>query len=273
MKNYIYRYKNKITGNSYIGKTNNIERRKREHASCAYNENSTVYNTTWAKKIREYGIENFEFSILEEIHQNEWEERERYWIEYYNTFKGRGYNENSGGEGNRDYEKILDQNQIEELIFALSETEESYDSLIERFDISKTLLSNINNGLSYKHNRDYPLRKYYKSDEDYEKLIDLLINSKKTYKEISEELGIGISTVKKINYGTLRPGLYHKYPIREKTPWKKDSDSIKELLKNSNYSQKEISKKIGVSPDTVSRINRGVTHHDKNIIYPIRKNP
>lgn len=62
---YIYRYKNKITGNSYIGKTNNLERRKREHISNSQNPNSVFYNSLWCKKIRQYGIESFEFEVLE----------------------------------------------------------------------------------------------------------------------------------------------------------------------------------------------------------------
>lgn len=39
---YIYSYKNLINGHRYIGKTNNIERRKREHISNAYNSKSNV---------------------------------------------------------------------------------------------------------------------------------------------------------------------------------------------------------------------------------------
>jgi predicted GIY-YIG superfamily endonuclease len=45
MKIYIYSYINKTNGHRYIGKTNNIERRKREHKSMAYNPRSHIYNT------------------------------------------------------------------------------------------------------------------------------------------------------------------------------------------------------------------------------------
>ena len=40
---YIYSYINKINGYRYIGKTNNIERRRREHKSQAYNPSSKYY--------------------------------------------------------------------------------------------------------------------------------------------------------------------------------------------------------------------------------------
>lgn len=37
MKIYIYSFINKLNGHRYVGKTNNVERRKREHKSNAYN--------------------------------------------------------------------------------------------------------------------------------------------------------------------------------------------------------------------------------------------
>ena len=40
---YIYKYTNKINGHAYIGKTNNVERRKREHKSNAYNPSNSFY--------------------------------------------------------------------------------------------------------------------------------------------------------------------------------------------------------------------------------------
>ena len=65
MKIYIYSYINKINGHRYIGKTNNIERRQREHKSQAYNPNSQYYTALWPSKIRQYGYENFDFEILD----------------------------------------------------------------------------------------------------------------------------------------------------------------------------------------------------------------
>ena len=41
--NYIYCYTNKINGHQYVGQTNDVERRKREHRSCALNNKSTEH--------------------------------------------------------------------------------------------------------------------------------------------------------------------------------------------------------------------------------------
>lgn len=65
--NYIYCYTNKINGHCYVGQTNNVERRQREHKSCSFNEVSNSYNDLFHKKFREYGEKTFDFEILEEI--------------------------------------------------------------------------------------------------------------------------------------------------------------------------------------------------------------
>ena len=47
--------------------------------------------------IKTYGKENFTFEIIEECSKEELNEKEIYWIAFYNTYQGFGYNQNSGG--------------------------------------------------------------------------------------------------------------------------------------------------------------------------------
>lgn len=56
--------------------------------------------------MRKYGIEHFHISLIEETYQPE--ERERYWIEYFSSFKN-GYNATQGGDGKSylDYDLII----------------------------------------------------------------------------------------------------------------------------------------------------------------------
>lgn len=56
--------------------------------------------------MRKYGIEHFRISLIEETYQPE--ERERYWIEYFGSFKN-GYNATQGGDGKSylDYNLII----------------------------------------------------------------------------------------------------------------------------------------------------------------------
>ena len=48
--------------------------------------------------MREYGLENFSFDVIEECLEDELNEREIYWIKYYDTYYN-GYNRTLGGTG------------------------------------------------------------------------------------------------------------------------------------------------------------------------------
>ena len=92
----IYQYKNKINGKSYIGQSININKRFREHKSAAFNQNSRDYNFAIHAAIRKYGLDNFDFIILEECAPERLNEREIYWIAFYDSYHN-GYNETIGG--------------------------------------------------------------------------------------------------------------------------------------------------------------------------------
>jgi group I intron endonuclease len=97
-KYFIYCYKNKINGKMYIGKTNNISKRKSSHRRRAFKENriGPFYNA-----LRKYGEYNFEFMVLDSF----WLESiifdlETFYINAYQSNKKKfGYNITNGGEG------------------------------------------------------------------------------------------------------------------------------------------------------------------------------
>lgn len=258
----------------YIGKTNNIERRNREHKSMAYNPKSETYNNIFEKKIRQYGFENFDFKILEITDENHWEEKEKYWIKYYNTFEGVGYNMTEGGDRGPIARQLLDEQDVREIYdLLLNSTKPQYE-IAKEYEISQTLLSNINLGLKYCLEGDYkyPLRKNYKTSlKDYKELIDLLINTDLSYKEIAKKLNMAESTVKKINYGKLQFDPDMSYPIRKKSNRKYDSEIIKDLLLNTNMTFSEIAETVHRGMQVVQKINNGDTYYDEKLHYPLRK--
>lgn len=90
----IYKIQNKINGKVYIGQSNHIEKRFRQHCYSikrAHGRSIVDYD------IEKYGKENFDFSIIEECFPEQLNERETYWISYYDSYKN-GYNCNEGGE-------------------------------------------------------------------------------------------------------------------------------------------------------------------------------
>ena len=92
-KGCIYCYIYKPNGEKYIGQTTNIEKRKREHLK----ENRT--NLRFHNLLQKH-YQDFDFIILEEnIDIQSLNDREKYWIKYYNTFKGFGFNLTEGGDG------------------------------------------------------------------------------------------------------------------------------------------------------------------------------
>lgn len=87
----IYKITNKINGKSYIGQSSNIERRFLEHMRA-----SAKSRIPFAKAVKKHGKENFYLTVLEECSKDRLNEREMYWIGFYETFK-LGYNCNYGG--------------------------------------------------------------------------------------------------------------------------------------------------------------------------------
>lgn len=93
MNYVIYCYCYIPTGEKYIGQTNNIRKRQREHL------NDMRTNLRFHNLLRKH-YKDFSFTILEEnINKSIVNEREKYWIKYYNTFEGFGFNLTPGGDG------------------------------------------------------------------------------------------------------------------------------------------------------------------------------
>ena len=98
----VYMILNLINGKIYVGQTNNFKRRKKKHIFDSYKEGRSK---PVHKAIRKYGINNFDFRIVQEINSfNEALLAEKYWISFYKSNiirygKQFGYNLSDGGDG------------------------------------------------------------------------------------------------------------------------------------------------------------------------------
>jgi group I intron endonuclease len=78
----------------YIGQSTNVKRRKSQY--YCFNSSSIGYKIK--NSLKKYGPENHIFEIIEECTLEQLNEREIYWIKYYNSVK-RGLNISEGGGG------------------------------------------------------------------------------------------------------------------------------------------------------------------------------
>lgn len=97
----IYKITNTINNKSYIGQSINIASRWAEHKRLSNSEDQRIIY----RAIRKYGLENFTFEVLEECQEQELNEREIYWINFFDSFEN-GYNMTYGGDGSRKYDII-----------------------------------------------------------------------------------------------------------------------------------------------------------------------
>ena len=91
----IYKITNLLNDKSYIGQSNKIGSRFKEHIKCGIGIDTPSTNKFYQAMMQD-GVENFKFEILEECKKEELNEREKYWIDFYST-KDYGYNSTSGG--------------------------------------------------------------------------------------------------------------------------------------------------------------------------------
>ena len=97
----IYKITNKINDKKYIGQTVNYEERIRHHKQVPFRPNSKEKHKPLYKAIKKYGLDNFSFEIIDYAdNMEELNEKEIYWINFYDSRvdNGGGYNLDLGGK-------------------------------------------------------------------------------------------------------------------------------------------------------------------------------
>lgn len=91
----IYKITNIINNKCYIGQSRDIYQRWEKHKSNIYNSSKNYLKIYQA--FRKYGLKNFIFDIIEICSEDKLNERELYWINYYDSYNN-GYNSTLGGD-------------------------------------------------------------------------------------------------------------------------------------------------------------------------------
>lgn len=103
---YIYKITNTINNKIYIGRTvKTVQKRFTQHKN---NSNKEYFSQiVLYKAFNKYGIENFKCEEIEKVSNDKLDEREKYWIEYYDSYFN-GYNSTLGGKATQLYNWDVD---------------------------------------------------------------------------------------------------------------------------------------------------------------------
>ena len=90
----IYKITRIKTGEIYIGKSTDVKARWQQHSKSVFHC-GTISHSILHTTMERDGIENFTWELLEEVPKDKLSEREKYWIEFYDS-KNYGLNERVG---------------------------------------------------------------------------------------------------------------------------------------------------------------------------------
>ena len=221
MKKDIYKITNLINGKCYIGQTTDSKRRFSEHRAKGYGaeKNKILYYA-----FDKYGIENFSFEIIESQIEN-YNERERYWIRYYDSFEN-GYNATEGGEepplniGMNSPFVTHSKEDVDNVFYLILNTSKQLKEIAQETGYDYSTIKRIQSGkLWHRDDLKYPLRK--ENGREYQKeraemIIEDLLNTKLTQKQIAEKYNCARSTVTAINNGQNNRKEHLTYPLRKR---------------------------------------------------------
>ena len=103
----VYKITNTITGDFYIGSSKDVKNRWTAH-KCQSTWNKCPNNPMYID-MRKYGVDSFDFQILEEVEAGKLKEKEQKFIETlnptYNNYRAKGLDVERKKEYNKEYQK------------------------------------------------------------------------------------------------------------------------------------------------------------------------
>lgn len=279
-------------GKTYIGKAVDIKRRIKEH-------NTDKRQEVLYLAVTKYFNNNIqEFYILEKCSREELSDRERFWINFYESNnKDKGYNLTSGGDGAalgaENVSAIFNQQDLNNIIHLLQKTSIPMYKIAEEYNCSRATIERLNAGETYfSSTLSYPIRKekYIPkggvqngnsslTQEMLDQLIEDLLYTSIPMKELCNKYKIAINTMSNINNGRTYVNHDLEYPLRKRNASRAKVFSQEELLliktlleqDKNEVTMNMIGEQLHCDRKIISDINNGKRQHQNDWNYPIRK--
>ena len=270
----IYMYTDKDNGKRYIGQSTNINKRKTSHR----NSDRTPFDRILSLK----GEDKFDFVILEECEASQLNEREIYWINYYNSYYD-GYNCNPGGNsvyGEYASGALITEEVAKQIIQDLCTSTLSQKEIAKKYGCSEDIVRSINVCRTWTHLHSYEKNialeagtkqqsmPTYLSQTEILQIVDLLANTQIPQTQIAEQFNVSRGIINKINQCEQWENLHSfSYNIRAEAGnnneklymtsklTKEQALEIINLLSTTSLTQGEIAKRFNVSSSTIYSIN------------------
>lgn len=224
----IYKIENKINNKCYIGQSVNIHKRWTKHKNTFNNPKYKQYNYPLYRAMRKYGIDNFDFEIIECCSKEDLSKRESFWMKYYHSCDNHfGYNQTIDTQQHTHYTK-LDDNRLQNIFYLLLFSKMPLKEIARINNVSIITIKDINQGHSWQRpTYTYPLRKT-KNFALKNYCIDC---GKEVYRKSKR---------------CLKCQAKHR-DFKPKT----EKENLKDLIRNNSFS--DIGRMFNVSPTTIRR--------------------
>lgn len=144
----IYIIKNDINDKVYIGQT--IQKlQKRFNGHCCYSKSDRSSNMYIKRAIHKYGKDKFHIYLIEEVPIEQLNEKEKYWIAYYDSYNN-GYNLTLGGQESNSFSLNKLENTVDIVKFSqyIKEFKPLAQEVAKHFGICKCSVYNLINRLN-----------------------------------------------------------------------------------------------------------------------------
>lgn len=234
----IYKITNLINGKVYIGQSKDIYTRYNRHHKYEYkNESRADFHLYQAFK--KYGLDNFSIEVVELCPPDKLNEREIYWIKYYDSFRA-GYNMTEGGAS------LSPNIHSEETERKRAETRSRTQALVGENHPRAKLSDKEVWEIRQRYKDGEPIKRIY---EDYKNVYDNI----STFQEVV--LGIHYSHVGNIPTSLEKKMANSKFSVE-------DIIEIRRLYYIENVGQSAIARQYNVNQSTIKDIVNRVSYKE-----------